>query len=121
MAAIPKTADRMVIRASAEIAPANTVRRGCLIAIMAAMKKVLSPSSDTSITDIEARNACQKPKSAGMVELLAPPSGAVPSGLGKFYKFPDNSIKINIILSIRYLLRYRVLHGTSHLQYSSTK
>jgi hypothetical protein len=41
----------------AVIAPRNTVRRGCRIAIMAAMKNVLSPNSDTMITDIDAINA----------------------------------------------------------------
>jgi hypothetical protein len=35
----------------------NTVSLGCFIAIIAAMKKVLSPISDTSITDIEATKA----------------------------------------------------------------
>lgn len=33
------------------------------MAIMAAMKNVLSPSSDTKITDIDATNACMKPRS----------------------------------------------------------
>lgn len=49
--------DKTVIKANAPIAPANTVKRGCLIAIIAAMKNVLSPNSDTSITDIDAINA----------------------------------------------------------------
>lgn len=51
------------MRARAPIAPANTVRRGCRIAIIAAMKKVLSPSSDTTMTDSEATKACRRPKS----------------------------------------------------------
>lgn len=49
--------ERIVISPKAKIAPRNTVRRGCRIAIMAAMKKVLSPNSDTIITDIDAINA----------------------------------------------------------------
>jgi hypothetical protein len=49
--------DRTVMSPKAVIAPRNTVRRGCRIAIMAAMKKVLSPNSDTMITDTDAMNA----------------------------------------------------------------
>ena len=49
--------ERMVISPRASIAPVNTVTLGFLIARMAAMKNVLSPSSDTIITDSEARNA----------------------------------------------------------------
>ena len=49
--------DRTVISAKAAAAPTNTVRRGCRIAIMAAIKKVLSPNSDTMMTDRDAINA----------------------------------------------------------------
>ena len=49
------------MRPSAAIAPANTVSLECLIAIMAAMKNVLSPSSDTIMTDMDATKACMKP------------------------------------------------------------
>lgn len=49
--------DRTVISPKAETAPTNTVRRGCRIAIMAAIRKVLSPNSDTMMTDIDAINA----------------------------------------------------------------
>jgi len=45
------------MRPSANMAPLNTVTLGFLIAKIAAMKKVLSPSSDTIITDSEARKA----------------------------------------------------------------
>lgn len=45
------------------MAPVNTINRGCLIAIMAAMKNVLSPSSDTRMTDKDAKNPCTNPKS----------------------------------------------------------
>lgn len=58
-----KLPDSIVIRANADIAPLNTIRRGCRIAIMAAMKNVLSPNSDTTITDKDAINACKKLKS----------------------------------------------------------
>lgn len=51
----------MVINARALIAPANTVNLGCFIAIIAAMKNVLSPNSDTTITDKDAMKACKKP------------------------------------------------------------
>lgn len=54
--------DKIVINARANMAPANTVNRGCLIAIIAAMKKVLSPISDTRITDKAAAKAWIKPK-----------------------------------------------------------
>lgn len=53
--------DRIVISASALIAPMNTVNLGCFIAIIAAMKNVLSPNSDTTITDKDAIKACRKP------------------------------------------------------------
>lgn len=54
--------ERTVIRANALIAAIKTVNRGCFIAIIAAMKKVLSPSSETTITDNEAIKACKKPR-----------------------------------------------------------
>jgi len=50
------------MKARAEIAPPNTVRRGCLIAMMAAIKKVLSPSSETTIIEREAIKACMNPR-----------------------------------------------------------
>lgn len=49
--------DKTVIKASADIAPAKTVVLGCLIAIIAAIKNVLSPISETRITENEATNA----------------------------------------------------------------
>ena len=48
--AYPKKADKTCITARAAIAPINTVHLGCLIAMIAAIKKVLSPSSETKIT-----------------------------------------------------------------------
>jgi len=53
--------DKIVISARALIAPDNTVSLGCFIAIIAAMKNVLSPNSDTIITDKDATIACRKP------------------------------------------------------------
>jgi len=53
--------DKIVINARALIAPDNTVSLGCFIAIIAAMKNVLSPNSDTMITDKDATIACRKP------------------------------------------------------------
>lgn len=52
--------ERTVIKASAVIAPVNTIKRGCRIAMIAAMKNVLSPNSDTTITDNDAMNAWMK-------------------------------------------------------------
>jgi len=49
--------DSTVISPRASIAPVNTVTLGFRIARIAAMKNVLSPSSDTIITDNEARKA----------------------------------------------------------------
>ncbi len=49
--------DKSVIKIKAAIAPQKTVNRECLIAMIAAMNHVLSPNSDTTITDIEAINA----------------------------------------------------------------
>lgn len=48
--------------ARAPMAPANTVNRGYLIAIIAAIKNVLSPNSETTMTEIEATNAWRNPK-----------------------------------------------------------
>lgn len=55
--------ERTVISTKAEMAPRNTVSLECLIAIIAAMKNVLSPNSDTTMTDNDATNACIKPRS----------------------------------------------------------
>lgn len=55
------TPERTVIKASAPSAPTRTTIRECRIAIIAAMKNVLSPSSDTMMTDIEAAKAWINP------------------------------------------------------------
>ena len=47
----------MVISASAPMAPIKTVSLGYFIAMIAAMKKVLSPNSETTITEREATKA----------------------------------------------------------------
>lgn len=49
--------DKIVIRIRALIAPAKTASRECLIAIIAAINHVLSPNSETIITDNEAKKA----------------------------------------------------------------
>lgn len=54
--------ERIVIKAKAKMAPANTVNLGWRMAIIAAMKKVLSPISDTRMTERAAANACTKPR-----------------------------------------------------------
>lgn len=54
--------ERRVIKAKALIAPIKTVNLGCFIAIIAAIKKVLSPNSETTMTDKDATNACRKPR-----------------------------------------------------------
>lgn len=46
-----------VINTSAEMAPRNTVRRECFMAMIAAMKNVLSPISETIMTDSDATKA----------------------------------------------------------------
>lgn len=53
--------ERTVIKPSAATAPAKTVSLECVIAMMAAMKNVLSPISEIMITAREATNACMKP------------------------------------------------------------
>lgn len=53
--------ESIVINIRADIAPPKTINLGCLMAMMAAIKKVLSPISDTRITDMEAMNAWIKP------------------------------------------------------------
>lgn len=52
----------MVMIPNANIAPVKTVTREYLIAMIAAIKKVLSPSSDTMMTDSEATKAWIKPR-----------------------------------------------------------
>lgn len=54
--------DNTVIKANADIAPEKTVKRGCFIAMIAAIKKVLSPISDTNITEKAATKAWMNPK-----------------------------------------------------------
>lgn len=49
--------DRIVMKVRAEAAPKKTVSRECFIAIIAAIKNVLSPISETIITDNAAMNA----------------------------------------------------------------
>ena len=70
--AYPSTADRMVIKPSASIAPVNTIDLACLIDIMAAIKNVLSPSSETMMTDKEATKAWMN----SMLETPQDPPGA---------------------------------------------
>lgn len=53
--------DMTCMTANADIAPANTVTLECRIAMIADIKNVLSPSSDTTITDRVATNACVNP------------------------------------------------------------
>lgn len=55
----------MVIKIKADMAPPKTVRRGYLIAMIAAMKNVLSPNSETIITEKEATKAGKNPTLAG--------------------------------------------------------
>ena len=55
--AIPKRTANVFITNMADMAAKKTVLRECLIAIMAAMKKVLSPNSETIITESDAMNA----------------------------------------------------------------
>lgn len=49
------------MRTRAEMAPKNTVSRECFMAMMAAMKNVLSPISDTMITDKDAKKPWMNP------------------------------------------------------------
>lgn len=57
-----KLPDKTVMSARADIAPKKTVSLGCLIAIIAAIKKVLSPNSETTITDKDATKAWMNPR-----------------------------------------------------------
>ena len=59
----PSAVDRTVMTASAPSAPARMMTRGCRMAIMAAMMKVSSPSSETRIMEMELRNASLNPPS----------------------------------------------------------
>ena len=62
MVANPRQTERKVMNPRAEMAPLKTSSREYFMAIMAAMKNVLSPISDTMMTEIEAMKACMKPK-----------------------------------------------------------
>lgn len=55
-------AESAVMRARAAVAERKTVRLECRMAMIAAMKKVLSPSSETRIMLQEARKACVNPE-----------------------------------------------------------
>lgn len=55
--AYPKQTERKVMKARADRAPVNTNSLELVMANMAAIKKVLSPISDTMMTDIDAKNA----------------------------------------------------------------
>lgn len=57
----PNSAERMVITANALIAAKKTVSLLLVIAMMAAMKKVLSPISETIITDKDSTKPCKNP------------------------------------------------------------
>lgn len=59
-----------VISTSAAIAPVNTIIRGCRIAIMAAIKNVLSPNSENKIIDNVSTKACKNPTSPSKLLLL---------------------------------------------------
>ena len=58
---LPSRAESRVMRPRASMAPAYTIVRGCFMAMMAAMKKVLSPISETTMTEKEAKKAWKKP------------------------------------------------------------
>jgi len=57
---ISRLPESTVMRPSAAMAPENTSKREWRIARIAAMKNVLSPSSDTMMTDSDATNAWTK-------------------------------------------------------------
>ena len=59
--AYPKHTDKKVINPRADIAPAKTNNLEYFMAKMAAIKKVLSPISDTMITERDAIKACTNP------------------------------------------------------------
>lgn len=61
MVVYPRHTDKKVINPRADIAPANTNNLEYFMAIMAAIKKVLSPISDTMITERDAIKACTNP------------------------------------------------------------
>ena len=53
---MPRNTDRRVMTMRADMAARNTTIRECVMAIMAAIKKVLSPNSETMMTERVARN-----------------------------------------------------------------
>ena len=59
--------ERIVMNISAPIAPANTMIREWRMDMMAVMKKVLSPSSETMMTENEATHAWMKPRSTSFL------------------------------------------------------
>ena len=68
----------------------NTVIRGWRIAIIAAIKNVLSPNSDTMMTETAAINPCIKPKCPKLLNLWKKAPG--------FLKSPP-TYKIAIIIN----------------------
>lgn len=94
--------DKTVISPNAKIAPLNIVILGCFIAIMAAIKKVLSPNSETIITEKLAMKACMNVTSLtmdGLAEFM--PSGSSFFIFEKKYftMSGDNTVKIIIKIS----------------------
>ncbi len=67
----PKSADSTVMSASADMAARKTVSLSQVMAMMAAMKKVLSPISETRMTDSASTKPWRKP--AWRVALVARP------------------------------------------------
>ena len=57
----PSAVESTVITASAPMAPAKTMTRGCRMAMIAAMMNVSSPSSETRIIERELPKASPKP------------------------------------------------------------
>ena len=58
----PSNTDKTVIQPRADNAPLNTTILECFMDRMAAIKKVLSPISDTMMTESAAMKACMKPR-----------------------------------------------------------
>ena len=61
----------MVMTTNARMAPLNTTTLECLIAMMAAMKKVLSPNSETMMTESDATKPFVNPGSLAVAPVAS--------------------------------------------------
>lgn len=94
------------MRTRAEMAPKNTVSRECFIAMMAAMKNVLSPISDTMITDKDAKKPWMNPVRVTSVGFC---TSMIPNDCKREKHFSSQGIPYKIILFSLFLIALNII------------